>query len=116
VWDIWRREDVDKLRTFLTTFQHLFPSKTTASGHVEVPIGTDPVRMQRFMLQDHHRELLLLTTGIQAWHFEQHVGEAVFIPAGCAHQVLGSMLHSLVILLQLLISQISSFKCVEGTT
>jgi lysine-specific demethylase 3 len=24
---------------------------------------------------------------VQLWHFEQYEGEAVFIPAGCAHQV-----------------------------
>ena len=25
--------------------------------------------------------------GVDPWTFEQHVGEAVFIPAGCAYQV-----------------------------
>lgn len=25
--------------------------------------------------------------GIEGWHFEQHLHEAVFIPAGCPHQV-----------------------------
>jgi hypothetical protein len=24
---------------------------------------------------------------VEAWTFEQHLGEAVFIPAGCPHQV-----------------------------
>jgi hypothetical protein len=27
--------------------------------------------------------------GIQPWHFEQYQDEAVFIPAGCPHQVSG---------------------------
>lgn len=27
------------------------------------------------------------SAGVEAWTFEQHVGEAVFIPAGCPHQV-----------------------------
>ena len=27
--------------------------------------------------------------GIEPWHFEQHQDEAVFIPAGCPHQVRG---------------------------
>lgn len=38
------------------------------------------------MLQEAHREELR-QLGIHMWHFEQHVGEAVFIPAGCPHQV-----------------------------
>jgi len=25
--------------------------------------------------------------GVEPWTFEQQLGEAVFIPAGCAHQV-----------------------------
>jgi lysine-specific demethylase 3 len=28
-----------------------------------------------------------MTVGIEAWTFEQKIGEAVFIPAGCPHQV-----------------------------
>ena len=27
------------------------------------------------------------STDVEPWTFEQHVGEAVFIPAGCPHQV-----------------------------
>ena len=39
-----------------------------------------------FFLTARHREALLHEEGIESWHFEQHVGEAVFIPAGCPHQ------------------------------
>lgn len=28
-----------------------------------------------------------LYSGVEPWTFEQHLGEAVFIPAGCPHQV-----------------------------
>lgn len=39
------------------------------------------------MLNEEHRQELREQHGIHVWHFEQHVGEAVFIPAGCPHQV-----------------------------
>jgi len=28
-----------------------------------------------------------IVAGVEPWTFEQHLGEAVFIPAGCPHQV-----------------------------
>jgi [histone H3]-dimethyl-L-lysine9 demethylase len=87
VWDIWQRQDLDTLRTFLREHQHLFPSPGTPSGHVELLPGQDPVRSQEFMLHDSHRELLLRLEGVQGWHFEQYNGEGIFIPSGCAHQV-----------------------------
>lgn len=31
--------------------------------------------------------LYFLISGIEPWTFEQKLGEAVFIPAGCPHQV-----------------------------
>lgn len=42
---------------------------------------------QVFYLNDGHRAALKTEAGVEAWHFEQHQGEAVYIPAGCAHQV-----------------------------
>ena len=30
--------------------------------------------------------------GVESWHFEQHANEAVFIPAGCPHQVTTGLL------------------------
>ena len=38
------------------------------------------------MLTDEHRAKHKGEMGVEAWHFEQHVGEVVFIPAGCPHQ------------------------------
>ena len=50
--------------------------------------------VQSFYLNSHHLEQLKKETGVQPWHFEQHPGEGVFIPAGCPHQVT-SQPHSL---------------------
>jgi hypothetical protein len=74
------------LRSFMREYQFLFSDPYTASGHIELKPWEDPVRSQRFMFSESHLELLYRETGIQPWQFEQHVGEGVFIPAGCAHQ------------------------------
>lgn len=31
--------------------------------------------------------MFTISSGIEPWTFEQRIGEAVFIPAGCPHQV-----------------------------
>ncbi len=43
--------------------------------------------MQDFFLTARHRAMLKSEYGVESWHFEQHQDEAVFIPAGCPHQV-----------------------------
>jgi hypothetical protein len=42
--------------------------------------------LQNFFLTAKHRRMLKEEEGIESWHFEQHVDEAVFIPGGCPHQ------------------------------
>lgn len=39
------------------------------------------------MLTAKHRAALKAECGVEHWHFEQYPGEAMFIPAGCPHQV-----------------------------
>lgn len=84
VWDIWRREDLNALRGYLTAHASEFL-------HNEQPVCgatlDDVIHSQVFYLNDSHRASLKKETGVEAWHFEQHQGEAVYIPAGCAHQV-----------------------------
>lgn len=84
VWDIWRREDLKALRGYLTShaseFQH-------CGQPVCMATLDDVIHSQVFYLTDSHRAALRAETGVEAWHFEQHEGEAVYIPAGCAHQV-----------------------------
>ena len=43
---------------------------------------------QTFYLTQVHCRMLKEEEGVEAWCFEQHANEAVFIPAGCPHQVL----------------------------
>jgi [histone H3]-dimethyl-L-lysine9 demethylase len=73
-WDLFRAEDSDKLRQFLRkrfqgTFQH------------------DPIHSQQFYLDSATRKELHDSYGIKCHRVYQRPGEAVLIPAGCAHQV-----------------------------
>jgi hypothetical protein len=115
VWDIWRQKDVTLLTRFLSDraseFTHMgVPAAGGApaaaapadggddddfccSGCSSMPDGSrciarlDPVFSQRFMLAERHRQELKADTGVEGWHFEQLLNEAVFIPSGCPHQV-----------------------------
>jgi lysine-specific demethylase 3 len=74
VWDLFRAEDANRLRTFLRkkfkgVFQH------------------DPIHSQQFYLDSQLRKELYDTQGIKSHRVYQKPGEAIFIPAGCAHQV-----------------------------
>lgn len=73
-WDLFKAGDSDKLRGFLRkrfkgSFQH------------------DPIHSQQFYLDETLRKELLEECGIMSYRVYQRPGEAVFIPAGCAHQV-----------------------------
>ncbi|KAG8218303.1 hypothetical protein J3R82DRAFT_3917 [Butyriboletus roseoflavus] len=73
-WDLFRACDADKLRLFLRrkfkgSYQH------------------DPIHSQQFYLDSALRKELFDLYGIRSHRIYQKPGEAVFIPAGCAHQV-----------------------------
>ncbi|CCM03365.1 uncharacterized protein FIBRA_05494 [Fibroporia radiculosa] len=72
-WDIFKAEDSVKLRKFLRKkfkgqFQH------------------DPIHSQQFYLDSNLRQELFKDYGVKSHRIYQKPGEAVFIPAGCAHQ------------------------------
>ncbi|KAL8470842.1 hypothetical protein ACS0TY_033421 [Phlomoides rotata] len=46
-----------------------------------------PIHDHTFYLYGRHKKQLKEEFGIELWTFEQHLGEAVFIPVGCPHQV-----------------------------
>lgn len=74
VWDLYRAEDADKLRAFLKA---KFPQE----------VYTDPIHSQKFYLDAELRAELYAKHGVASFRVYQYPGQAVFIPAGCAHQV-----------------------------
>ncbi|KAF8629624.1 hypothetical protein AX15_003360 [Amanita polypyramis BW_CC] len=73
-WDLFHAEDSEKLRGFL---------RKRIQG-----IGVqDPIHSQQIYLDEVLRKELWETQGIKSYRVYQRPGEAIFIPAGCAHQV-----------------------------
>ncbi|KAH9072972.1 hypothetical protein EDB83DRAFT_2360192 [Lactarius deliciosus] len=73
-WDLYRAEDAPAIRQFL-------------SERFKLANGLDPIHSQQFYLDERLRAELYTKTGVRSHRVFQRQGEAVFIPAGCAHQV-----------------------------
>ncbi|EXB66022.1 Lysine-specific demethylase 3B [Morus notabilis] len=81
-WDVFRKQDVPKLKEYLRRHSHEFACLRDFQKHVVHPIFD-----QSFFLDTTHKMRLKEEFEIEPWSFEQRVGEAVIIPAGCPYQI-----------------------------
>ncbi|KAK4052687.1 hypothetical protein OIV83_001974 [Microbotryomycetes sp. JL201] len=83
-WDIYRAQDSALIRKFL--FELMAEQSGRPLDQV-MAAEDDPIHSQLFFLNSKLRERLLHSKGVKSWRILQRPGQAVFIPAGCAHQV-----------------------------
>lgn len=74
VWDIFSADSSEALRQFIRS----------EYGYA---YNQDPIHSQNFYLTSEVIEHFINETNARHWRVEQRVGDAIFIPAGCAHQV-----------------------------
>ncbi|XP_074332846.1 lysine-specific demethylase JMJ29-like isoform X2 [Apium graveolens] len=83
LWDIFRRQDTPKLeeyiRKYYREFRHIYCRPLDQVVH--------PIHDQTIYLTTEHKRRLKEEYGIEPWTFVQKLGDAVFIPVGCPHQV-----------------------------
>uniref|UniRef100_A0A2P2L8U6 Lysine-specific demethylase JMJ25 n=1 Tax=Rhizophora mucronata TaxID=61149 RepID=A0A2P2L8U6_RHIMU len=82
-WDVFRRQDVAKLVDYLQRhcedFMHL--------ENIVNDFATCPLYDGVVFLDEYHKRKLKEEFGVEPWSFEQHLGQAVFVPAGCPFQM-----------------------------
>lgn len=78
VWDIYPSSSSGMIRKFL---KEEYPLEHSPVQYV------DPIHSQYFYLTPVLRRKLYERYAVQSWRIYQKPGDAVFIPAGCAHQV-----------------------------
>ncbi|KAF5191817.1 Lysine-specific demethylase jmj25 [Thalictrum thalictroides] len=83
LWEIFRRQDVPILQEYL--IKHAREFRDLDNAPLDKVIH--PVHDQTFYLNAEHKKKLKEEFDIEPWSFVQRLGDAVFIPAGCPHQV-----------------------------
>ncbi|KAL1567379.1 lysine-specific demethylase JMJ25-like [Salvia divinorum] len=82
-WDIFRHEDIPKLMEYVSLHRENFGKADDINDNsASRPLYDGVVYLNR-----HHKSRLKDEFGVEPWSFEQHLGEAVFIPAGIPFQV-----------------------------
>ncbi|KAJ7470371.1 Clavaminate synthase-like protein [Mycena latifolia] len=95
-WDIFRAEDSDKIRHFIKETRQDKRREERAAKQDSGPAqeeratiedGGDPFHVDQMYLDDTLRQRLWEKYQVASYRVYQKPGEAVLIPAGCAHQV-----------------------------
>ena len=79
IWDIYRWQDTEAILQLLHA----------VARERDVEITNNPIHDQLFYLDAPLRRRLRQEYNVRGWRFVQRHGDAVFIPAGCPHQVRG---------------------------
>ncbi|KAE9459013.1 hypothetical protein C3L33_09089, partial [Rhododendron williamsianum] len=87
VWDVFRRQDVPKLIEYLKAHWKDFGKNLNQADCALWTQATRSLHNAEIFLTRHHKRQLKEEFGVEPWSFEQHLGQAVFIPAGCPFQV-----------------------------
>jgi lysine-specific demethylase 3 len=75
IWDIFKAKDSESVRRFLR------------DEHPKLDHNEDPIHLQHFYLDNEMLAKLYRKQGVTSHRIYQTPNQAVFIPAGCAHQV-----------------------------
>ncbi|KAK7277944.1 hypothetical protein RJT34_22964 [Clitoria ternatea] len=82
LWDVFRRQDVLKVAEYLKIHSKEFgKSDDIVNEFVAWPLYDGVI-----FLDKHHKRKLKEEFGVEPWSFEQNLGEAIFVPAGCPFQ------------------------------
>ncbi|KAI4301777.1 hypothetical protein L6164_035024 [Bauhinia variegata] len=82
LWDVFRRQDIPKLTEYLKMHSKEFRKPDDdISNEFVMPLCDEAVFLDR-----HHKRKLKEEFGVEPWSFEQNLGDAIFVPAGCPFQ------------------------------
>ncbi|RIA04061.1 hypothetical protein BRARA_K01833 [Brassica rapa] len=80
-WDVFRIQDVSKLLEYIKNHcPELVPMDSTKTQ------VSHPLLEQSYYLDEYHKARLKEEFDVEPWSFDQCVGEAVIVPAGCPYQ------------------------------
>ncbi|KAB1207650.1 Lysine-specific demethylase 3B [Morella rubra] len=83
LWDVYRRQDVPRVTEYLRIHWKEFGKPDSElNDFVKRPFFDETL-----FLSGHHKRMLKEEFGVEPWSFEQNLGQAVFVPAGCPFQV-----------------------------
>ncbi|CAN6920636.1 unnamed protein product [Brassica oleracea] len=80
-WDVFQTQDVSKLLEYMNNhYLELAPMDSTKTK------ASHPLLEQSYYLDEYHKARLKKEFDVEPWSFDQCVGEAVIVPAGCPYQ------------------------------
>jgi lysine-specific demethylase 3 len=81
-WDVFQKQDVSKLLEYIKN--HSLELESMDSSKKKV---SHPLLEQSYYLDEYHKARLKEEFDVEPWSFDQCVGEAVILPAGCPYQI-----------------------------